>query len=352
MLDRFSRAPSVRDRRDDQIGPTDAVAAREDVVDAGRHAAIGLDRAARADADAEAHRQPVPGLDADEADRDQHEVDVEQDVLHRHAAARTRLGPVGILDALRAQVRDVPVPAPELEGLHLPVAFATLLVRGVRAHKGGPLGPRAQRLALARRRGAVGDLDDRQRALADHVAEAVGGGIAAAQDRDALAPGRRCGRIDGKSRDPAVLCDQVRHREVHAVELASRQLELTMALCAGREHERVVARAQLVGGDVDAALDAARERDALGLELLDPQVDCLLVELEVGDAVAQEPARPIVALVHRHGVAGARELLGAGEARRARADDADAAPGRRLRGLGDDPALVAARAPRSRARSP
>src|SRR5206468_2020117 len=51
-------------------------------------------------------------------------------------------------------------------------------------------------------------------------------------------------------------------------------------------------------------------------------------------------AGAIVAFVDGHRVAGACELLGAGEARRARADDADAVPGREARGLGRDPALV------------
>ena len=78
-------------------------------------------------------------------------------------------------------------------------------------------------------------------------------------------------------------------------------------------------------GDVGADGDAERELDALGHELLDPAVDQVLLELEVGDAVAQQPAGAVVALVHGHRVARARELLSCGEAGRPRADDADGA---------------------------
>ena len=71
---------------------------------------------------------------------------------------------------------------------------------------------------------------------------------------------------------------------------------------------------------------AELEADALLLEHGDAAVDVPLLELEVGDAEAQEAAGALVALEHDDVVAGAVELLGGGEARRARADDRDAAP--------------------------
>ncbi len=54
---------------------------------------------------------------------------------------------------------------------------------------------------------------------------------------------------------------------------------------------------------------------------LQPAVDDALLHLELGNAVAQEAADPVVALEDGHQVAGAVELLGGGEARRAGADD-------------------------------
>ena len=62
------------------------------------------------------------------------------------------------------------------------------------------------------------------------------------------------------------------------------------------------------------------ERHALGLHLLDAAVDVRLLHLEVGDAVAQQAADAVVLLEHRHRVAGARQLLRRGQARRAGAD--------------------------------
>ena len=63
--------------------------------------------------------------------------------------------------------------------------------------------------------------------------------------------------------------------------------------------------------------------DALGLHLRDAAVDDVLLHLEVGNAVAQQAAGPGVLLEDMHVVAGARELLRAGEPRRTGADDRD-----------------------------
>ena len=81
--------------------------------------------------------------------------------------------------------------------------------------------------------------------------------------------------------------------------------------------------AQLVGGDVDADVDAGAELRALGAHLLEPAVEVALLHLELGDAVAQQAADAVGPLVDRDGVTGARELLRDGEAGRAGADDGD-----------------------------
>jgi hypothetical protein len=127
---------------------------------------------------------------------------------------------------------------------------------------------------------------------------------------------------------------------MHAREIPARQRERAMALRAGREHDGVVARSQLLVREVRADAHAVGELDALGLELRHAAVDQLLLELEVGDAVAQEAAGAVVALVDRDRVPRARELLRGGEPRGPRADHADAVAGALLRGLRDDPALL------------
>ena len=70
-------------------------------------------------------------------------------------------------------------------------------------------------------------------------------------------------------------------------------------------------------------MDAVMEGDALGFHLRDAAVDDVLFHLEVGNAIAQQAAGLGEFLVHMHVVAGARELLRAGQARRAGADHRD-----------------------------
>ena len=70
-------------------------------------------------------------------------------------------------------------------------------------------------------------------------------------------------------------------------------------------------------------------------QLGQPAVQDRLLHLELGDAVAQQPARALGPLVDRHGVAGPGQLLGGGQAGRARAHDGHrlaGAHGRALRG--------------------
>ena len=95
--------------------------------------------------------------------------------------------------------------------------------------------------------------------------------------------------------------------------------------------------ASLSTGIVDADMDAVMEGHAFGLHLLDAAVDVHLLHLEVGDAVAHQAAGLGAALVDVHVMAGARELLRAGQARRARADDGDLLAGLARRQFGLQP---------------
>ena len=105
---------------------------------------------------------------------------------------------------------------------------------------------------------------------------------------------------------------------MHAVELAARDGQIARHARPDGEHDRVVARAELLGLDVAADVDAETELDPLRAQLLDATLDEALLDLELGHAEANEAARGLVALVHDHCLAGARKLLRAGEARRAR----------------------------------
>ena len=66
---------------------------------------------------------------------------------------------------------------------------------------------------------------------------------------------------------------EIVHREVDAVELAARHRQVAGNARAGRDHDRVVGGAKLVGADVDPDVDAVAELDALGDELVEPPLD-------------------------------------------------------------------------------
>ena len=66
----------------------------------------------------------------------------------------------------------------------------------------------------------------------------------------------------------------------------------------------------------------------------------MLLHLEVGNAVTQEPAGLGVFLEHMHVMAGPRELLGAGKPGGSRSHDRDGLAGLMRRGLRSDPAFL------------
>ena len=170
-------------------------------------------------------------------------------------------------------------------------------------------------------------------------AEAVGAGVAAAEDDHVLARGVDL-VLHGLPRHHAVGRHEVVHGEVDAVELAARDRQVTRDGGAGGDHDGVVPAAQLLPGHVGADGDAGAEAGAFGLHLLQPAVHLLFFHLEVGDAVAQEPADLVVALVHGHGVAHAGQLLGDGEPGGAGTDDGDRLAGQAGRRQRVDPAVV------------
>ena len=183
-------------------------------------------------------------------------------------------------------------------------------------------------------------------------AEAVGAGVAAADDDDALAfgaylGGRVAGGVEaagvhGHTLVAVVLLGEILHGEVGAVQVAAGDFEVAGGGGAAAEGDGVEVVDEVVGGDVLADKGAGDELDSLCGHDVDALLDELVAELEVGDAEAEEAADEMVAFVDGDEVAGAVELLGAGEAGGAGADDGDRLAGA-LRGrLGLDPALFVA----------
>src|SRR5215207_534456 len=181
-------------------------------------------------------------------------------------------------------------------------------------------------------------LGDRPRALPDHRAEAVRAGVAATDDDDVLACRDDLVVDLFAERDPVGLREEL-HGLVDAAELTAGDWQLTAYGRADREHDGVVAIAELRPGQRVADLDSVAEHRALMLHLVDPAIDLQLLHLELRYAIAEEAAGLVVALVHRDGVARAGELLGRGETSGTGADDGDGLAGQPLGRFGADVAV-------------
>jgi hypothetical protein len=77
-----------------------------------------------------------------------------------------------------------------------------------------------------------------------------------------------------------------------------------------------------------------------GLHLLEAAVEPALLHLELGDAVAQQPAEPVGPFVNDHVVADPGELLGGGDPGPTGADDGDGPFRPRIRWERRHPTLV------------
>ena len=98
-----------------------------------------------------------------------------------------------------------------------------------------------------------------------------------------------------------------------AVELAAGDRQVAPGGRAAGQHHRVELGAQLVRGDVDTDVDAGAEFGALGPHLVQAAIQVALFHLELGNAVAQQPADPVGALEDRHLVSGPGQLLCGGQ---------------------------------------
>ncbi len=228
----------------------------------------------------------------------------------------------------------------------------------------------------------------RDRALAMHGPQAVGPGVAATDDDDALALGRDRGLV------PRPLPDEVRglqvlhgavdtraardrgragpgaawprrpgpRRRTRSSSSAAGTTSTSGALAvprprsAGRRRSHHVLaprslRRRRPRAGAHAHRRGAPELDALGLELGQPAVEDGLLHLELGDPVAQQSTGLLGPLEHHDVVSGARQLLGAGQAGGARSHDGHRLAGRHLGYLRHHPAARRRPARRSRTRS-
>jgi hypothetical protein len=219
--------------------------------------------------------------------------------------------------------------------------LTALLVRRRDAEDLRPLRPWIVGCAGLRRHRHQFELVHRPRSLAVGGAQAVGAGVTAADDHHVLVPGADEGVVgDRVALVAPVLQRQVLHREMDAGKFASRHRQVARLSGARGEQDCIVVALQAGHRHVDTDVDAGAEDDAFGRQQLDAALEETLLHLEFGNAVAQQAADAIGLLEHRHGMPGAIQLVGGGEARRAGPDDRDLLPGTRRRWPRCHPALV------------
>ena len=173
------------------------------------------------------------------------------------------------------------------------------------------------------------------RALPVRGTQAVGPGVAAADDDDLLALGGDR-RLPVLAQDVVALLHpvtprQVLHRLVDAVQLPAGHGQVAPIGRAAGQHHRIEIGQQLLGGDVDADVDAGPEYGSLGAHLVQPPVEDALFHLEFRNAVTQQPTDAIGAFEDGDAVAGAGQLLGGGQTCRPRTYHGDGLSGQLVR---------------------
>src|SRR5687767_1452137 len=332
FVDRAGALPALADRPDDERLASAGVAGGEYLRRAGDVGTLSVGRrlgvAARVLFHAELAEHRLQRRN--EAHRQQHQVGRDDGLRPRHLAGLAVLpfqphGPPRLHLALLAD---------ELLGADGPIPVHAFLVGGRRAQARGPIRPHRVPLHIGRH-GQQFELYDRPGAMAVRGADTVRAGVAAADDHHVLVRGPQVLHVL-VARHALVLQRQEVHGEVHAVKLASGDRQVARLLGAAGQHDGVVVGQQLLGrnaafriaadaapGRLAADEHAGAELDAFLAHLLQAPVDDALFQLEIGNAVAQQAADAVALFEHGDLVAGARKLLGAGEARRTRADHGD-----------------------------
>ena len=167
--------------------------------------------------------------------------------------------------------------------------------------------------------------------------EAVGSGVAAADDDDVFTRG-------ADRRRPVALAllvggYEVFHREVHSVELTAGHTIVARLHRTDREHDGVVPAAQFVDGEVDTDVAVDDELCSLSAHLGNTTLDVRLLQLVLGNAVTQEATDAVVLLVDCDVVARSGQLLCCRQSAGTGADDGNRLARLRIRRLGADDAL-------------
>ena len=321
-VNRGGRSATFGDGPHDEALAAAHVAGDEHAVHVGAVVVGARDVAARVERDAELV-EPRAFLRPHEPEREQHEISRQ---FAAGAGHRLELAVLQFHFVQHQRAHVAVAVVDELFGRHAEHALPAFFVGRRRAVHEAPLRPRVALGAHFRRSGHDLELCHRCRSLAVRGAEAVGAGVAAADDHHVLAGGGDAGLAEVAFLH-LVGDRQVFHRLIDALQLAAGHGQIAPGGRAAREHHGVVGGAKHFDVDVVTDDGVGAKLGAFGLHLFDAAFDVLFFHLEFGDSVPQQPADAVGALKHHHVVAGAGQLLCGGEARRARADHCDAVAG-------------------------
>jgi len=138
-------------------------------------------------------------------------------------------------------------------------------------------------------------------------------------------------------------CSRCRYRHhVNALELPSGDGQIARPCCAACEDQGIGLASKLLGVLVHTNVRIRYELHAFRTHDVETTIHSALVELHVRDAVREQAADPVVALVDSHAVTGPVELLGGGEPRWAAANDRHLLAAPRRGRLGLNPAFLEA----------
>src|SRR3546814_823088 len=117
--------------------------------------------------------------------------------------------------------------------------------------------------------------------------------------------------------------DQIVERSDHAFRRVAGDVDLARLVHARRDQDHVMLLAQRVKRRILADREAQMELDAALDEPVDAAHHDLLLQLEARDAIGEEPARAVVAVIDMDLMPRGAQIFRSGQPRRTRADDAD-----------------------------
>ena len=243
---------------------------------------------------------------AREAHRDQHQVGIEAE---RRAFDRPEIRRWSHVNGVESRHIAARIPL-KVRRRDRPFTHPSFLVRGFRSHLERPQWPGSACRTLQRRLGKNFQLVNGRCPLAMACPQTVGSRIATAENDHPFARGENLsGMIGRQFRHPPVLLGKEVNGEVDSFELPTRHRQIAWRLGAPAEQHRMIGLTQREGGNLDSDMGIRREYNSFRSQDIDPAVEHMLLEFEVGDAVSQQTADTVALLVDSDVVTGAVQLL-------------------------------------------